>query len=303
MLNMINKNKILITLVILLSFLILNYLISNFKFVKEKVATEFIIITSNMSDGPVKSFLVSHIKNNIHSYFLIPAIKLSYPGKKRTEKARKLVFDIFSSGPFQPKTIDSLIVNIDNEDPLVRYEIINILANTSSPKVLDAVMDRARNDKDITIRAYAIFHLGFIKDARSKQFLLDELNNSNSEIQSNAADALSFLISDKVIILDDELENKLVKYIFNPDNYVHSKCSLIRSLKVSTNRDIINIVTPLLADEDKYIRKTVIELIGQRGSRKDIVKVIPFLSDKDPKLVQEAKWAIKSIKRRHPAKI
>jgi HEAT repeat protein len=183
------------------------------------------------------------------------------------------------------RTLNASLTYRKNDIELKRASIKSlglIKDNRAVPLLIDLLSDRSA--KYGVIEAF-----GHIKDERAFKSLLDTLHERDH--------SRLYAIKSLGMLRDKRAIKPLLKIVgerFGDFFFVED------ALKEYNDSEMVNILVDALKDDSPDIRKGALVMLGRFGDKKEIDKIKPFLTDKDPQIKLSAKFAISQINRSVP---
>lgn len=198
-------------------------------------------------------------------------------------------------------TIQSLIIDLRNPDPVVRQNAAITLGPTGSKKAIKA-LDRALKDKDQDVRTAA-------KESLT-QILIKTLNDNNPRTRAIAARALGKIggrrcvkslckiVNDKDLRVSEAAKEGLILNTIKAfgDRDPDVRANAARALgKIDSSRSVKSLCG-ILRDKDPRVRANAATSLGKIGSKRAYKSLTRTLKDKDPTVRTAAKEALTLIK-------
>jgi len=177
-----------------------------------------------------------------------------------------------------------------------RHQSLLKLERDESPKTLCALLF-ALTDSDNEIQHKAKDMFLSKRSIKNVEIIFKILNNVQSEstIESNDTEILS-LTKDHILSNREVFETVIINQIKLVSSLYPEKEKQLTQCINSSGRSILPILTRLLNDEDKYVRRNCVRLIGEIGGPETITPLINLLSDKDKKVKKIVVKYLKDMK-------
>ena len=90
----------------------------------------------------------------------------------------------------------------------------------------------------------------------------------------------------------------LLQKMLGDSSDVHLKRDVIGALKDNVDPNLLPVVKPLIHEEDDYLRRDIIQLLGKIGTKEEIALLMPLCEDSSFSVNYAAKQAVKEIESR-----
>lgn len=185
--------------------------------------------------------------------------------------------DIKSETAVQP-LIDALNDEIEN----VRSEAVRALGNIKSEAAVRQLLNSLKDENE-NVRGGIAAALGNIESELSISPLINLLKDENEDVQWSAAYALcnfksKYATQLLINVMKDESEPKSVRERIAK---MFMRLNSSHEFSVGQSETIVKLLSNVMKDEDKYVRLSVVEALGNIGSETAVQVLITALNDED----------------------
>ncbi len=240
--------------------------------------------------------------------------------RQRTAVVFNALFENSDRVVFNKKqAIGSLCKNLDDEDPLVRREVVKALGLIKDRQVADC-LKKSLMDVDDGVRQMGVKALGYIGGEETITYVVNALEDENYNVRKEAIKTLCALGNNKVLpylisaLEDENVEvriqavismgtfrdkktvDALLKVIRNENKDQYVRLTALSSLS-KIGKDIEpDILIGLLDDNNYEIRKEATKCFGVIKGKRVMESLINTLTDKDIEVRKEAVLALGGFK-------
>jgi HEAT repeat protein len=212
--------------------------------------------------------------------------------------------------------VQPLIDALNDEDEHVRSEAVRALANIKSEISVRQMTNALKNGNE-NVRWGIAAALGNIKSELSIKPLINLLKDENEDIRWSAAYSLCNFKSKQAMqllinVLKDENESesmresiaKMFMWLNSSPEFGVSKSETIVQLLTngmknenngSGSETLVKLLSNVMKDEEKYVRLSVVEALGNIGSDTAVQALITALNDEDESVQKKTAETLKTI--------
>jgi len=203
------------------------------------------------------------------------------------------------------KVIAALLSALEDHDEYVRKATVESLGQigTSEPKAIAALLAAMNNDQDSIVRQAAVESLGRIGKGGPKVIaaLVAAMKDKSDYVRQSVAGVLGRIAIGNQKAINAIFKDKVYSnYILQTSDAYEALFKIAKENKKTIN-DMINYIR----DQDKYIRKVAVEVLGRigTGELKEIATLLTALKDRDEYVRQEAAESLGRIGTGRPEEI
>ena len=171
------------------------------------------------------------------------------------------------SDTFPPEQIQALISSFDVRDPLIlegSFNAVEVMGTRAEPYLIDGL-----NSQSLAVRENCAKMLGRLKYGSSIPHLIEALNENSKRMHAAAVSALANL--------GDAAKEQLISGLKDPSFKVRAGCC--EALRIIGAKDHLDLIIPLMADENHYVRKEAAKSLGRIGDESATPVLINALTD------------------------
>ena len=171
------------------------------------------------------------------------------------------------SDTFPPEQIQALISSFDVRDPLIlegSFNAVEVMGTQAEPYLIDGL-----NSQSLAVRENCAKMLGRLKYESSIPHLIEALNENSKRMHAAAVSALANL--------GDAAKEQLISGLKDPSFKVRAGCC--EALRIIGAKDHLDLIIPLMADENHYVRKEAAKSLGRIGDESATPVLINALTD------------------------
>ena len=171
------------------------------------------------------------------------------------------------SDTFSPEQIRALISSFDVRDPLIlegSFNAVEVMGTRAEPYLIDGL-----NSQSLAVRENCAKMLGRLKYESSIPHLIEALNENSKRMHAAAVSALANL--------GDAAKEQLISGLKDPSFKVRAGCC--EALRIIGAKDHLDLIIPLMTDENHYVRKEAAKSLGRIGDESATPVLINALTD------------------------
>ena len=165
--------------------------------------------------------------------------------------------------------IDELLLRIDNNDPLARVQIINLLGRFNTPAVR-AALEKQLGDKSKFVRSATLLSLGRMGGPFDIKLLCNMLRDPELDVQNKAVDLV-------VQINDPETVKYLIDVLKDENEY--ARRSAVEVLNHVGDAKSVKYLLEVIADSDWWVRTRAADALGKIGGPRVVEAVLQLIRD------------------------
>lgn len=186
-----------------------------------------------------------------------------------------------------PRTLPSLLKDINNQDALVRARVVEALGQIGDTQAVQPLIDRLQNDTQASVRWRAAESLGMLKNINAINMLIEVLQKEGDPVvRGRAAEALGFFKSEDVVVaLLDSLQS---------DAFPAVRWRAAQALGFLQDDGAVTILIQVLKkDADNSVRWSAAQALGQIKAFSALPALLESLrADLDPSVRWSAAEAL-----------
>jgi HEAT repeat protein len=173
------------------------------------------------------------------------------------------------------KAVESLIQVLNDSDSSLRENLIVVLGNTESDKVIETFIKalKALKGKHPDVCKSIVKALGQIGNKKTVEPLIQLLSDQDSTVRETTVQALGKIGSEKAV-------EPLIRLLADKDSAVSK--STVQALGEIGSEKAVEPLIRLLTFQNILLRETTVQALGKIGSEKAVEPLIRLLTDQHP---------------------
>jgi HEAT repeat protein/HAMP domain-containing protein len=175
----------------------------------------------------------------------------------------------------------------DNEDPEVRYHVLDALEKIKPPELLKFVAKVVETETEPKVLSRAIGLLGHIGSEEHLALLTEKLRSNDRRVKANTVEALEAIGGKKVYeylnLLVDEQDNRV-------------KANILIALGKYGDLKVFDLLSHMIKDPDSHMRASAAFALGKLGMAQGVEPLISALNDKDAMVRRQVVASLTSLK-------
>ena len=172
-----------------------------------------------------------------------------------------------STDTFAPEQIRALISSFDVRDPLIlegAFNAAEVMGRQAEPYLIEGL-----GSQSLPVRENCARVLGRLKYESSIPYLIEALNENSKRMHAAAVSALANI--------GPAAKEALINGLKDPSYKVRAGCC--EALRIIGDKDVIDLIIPMMADEKHYVRKEAAKSLGRIGNSSATGVLTNALSD------------------------
>lgn len=168
---------------------------------------------------------------------------------------------------FAPEQIKALISSFDVRDPLIlegAFNAAEVMGRQAEPYLIEGL-----GSQSLPVRENCARMLGRLKYESSIPHLIEALNENSKRMHAAAVSALANI--------GPAAKEALIIGLKDPSYKVRAGCC--EALRIIGDKDVIDLIIPMMADEKHYVRKEAAKSLGRIGNSSATGVLTNALSD------------------------
>ncbi|GAB4283067.1 MAG: hypothetical protein Kow0029_28950 [Candidatus Rifleibacteriota bacterium] len=175
----------------------------------------------------------------------------------------------------------------ENDDPEVRYHILDALEKVQPPKLCEFIEKVIEQEQDPKVLSRAIGLLGVFGNEEHVPLLTEKLRSNDRRVKANVIEALEAIGGKRVYeylnLLVDEQDNRV-------------KANILIALGKYGDLKVFDLLSKMIKDPDPHMRASAAFALGKLGMAQGVEPLINALSDKDPMVRRQVIASLTSLK-------
>lgn len=172
-----------------------------------------------------------------------------------------------STDTFAPEQIRALISSFDVRDPLIlegAFNAAEVMGRQAEPYLIEGL-----GSQSLPVRENCARVLGRLKYESSIPYLIEALNENSKRMHAAAVSALANI--------GPAAKEDLINGLKDPSYKVRAGCC--EALRIIGDKETIDLIIPMMADENHYVRKEAAKSLGRIGNSSATGVLTNALSD------------------------